>query len=260
MDAYLFVLALLPSIVLGWFIYKKDKFGKESKSLLIQLLVGGICSAFLTEVLSSVYDLIFPNLSLTKFSFINEKELVVAVFIGIGFIEEFSKWIFLKNFTWKNKEFDHIYDAIVYAVFVSLGFATLENILYIKGSPSLDLALKRAILSVPGHVFNAIIMGTFYGQAKKNLIEKNRFKMNINLLLSIIMPAIAHGFFDFLLLIGTKKILIIFYSFVAILYIISFITINKVSKIKYNFKDLICPNCGNVDSNDICSVCGNRLK
>lgn len=254
----LLIIAILPTIVLGWFIYKKDKFGKESYALLIKLFIGGIGATILTLIISAVLEGFFPVLKNSSYK--NETELVLGIFGSVALVEEFSKWYFLKKITWKNKEFDHIYDAIVYAVFASLGFATLENIMYVITYNSLQTAIIRALVSVPGHVFDAIIMGTFYGEARKKKLDKKYNAMCINLILSILMPALAHGFFDYLLFLGTSKATIIFYVYVGILYIVSFITVNKVAKIQYNFEDLICPNCGNVSKEDFCTSCGNRLK
>lgn len=258
MNNLLLILAVLPSIVLGWFIYKKDKFGKEPVELLIKLFIGGVGAIALTLIFSKFAVGISPLLDSSKSK--NEIELIWGVFIGIALIEEFSKWFFLKTRTWKHKEFDHIYDAIVYAVFVTLGFATLENIMYIFDSKSLQIAILRAVVSVPGHVFDAILMGAFYGEAKRNKVNKNNSKVMINLFLSILIPTICHGYFDYLLYLKSPRALFLFFPYVGILYVICFIVVSKIAKTQYNFEDLICPKCNIASKYEYCKTCGSRLK
>ena len=190
-------LALLPSILLGIFVYRMDKLEKESRGLLIKLFVFGLLSTFLTLLISYISGYFFPILDSES------KEIPVLLlnnFVGIALVEEFCKWIFLGLGTWNSKEFTHYYDGIVYAVFVSLGFATFENILYVFGSDNNFLiAIVRAFLAVPGHVFDGIFMGYFYSLAKKNYLDRNNGKYVTYILLSLLVPTILHGFYDFCL-------------------------------------------------------------
>lgn len=257
-NGILLVAALIPSIALGCFIYSKDKMGREPVSLLIKLFLGGIGSIVLTLIISTILGFIFP--AFMNDTYTNEWEMFIGVVFGVGLVEEFSKWTYLNLISWKNKEFDHIFDAIVYAVFVTLGFATLENILYVFQYGSIGTAIIRAVVSVPGHVFDAIIMGAFYGEAKQAQLNNNKNGVRINLLLSIIMPMMAHGLFDYLIFLNTSATTIIFYIYVAILYIVCFITVNKVSKNRLNFLDKVCPNCGGVTDGFFCTSCGMRIK
>lgn len=52
-----------------------------------------------------------------------------AILISGG-VEEFVKWFVLYHIIYNHTEFDEPYDGILYAVAVSLGFATVENVLY----------------------------------------------------------------------------------------------------------------------------------
>jgi RsiW-degrading membrane proteinase PrsW (M82 family) len=63
-----------------------------------------------------------------------------------------------------NPYFDEHFDGIVYAVCVGMGFAGLENIMYVFQNMDdwMSVSVARAIFSVPGHFFFAVSMGYFY--------------------------------------------------------------------------------------------------
>ena len=249
------ILAVLPSIVLGWFIWKKDKVEKEPFALLVGLFFSGIGSVIVTLILSIfVYLLPMCNPSTGT----NLFELFFGVFIGIALVEEFSKWIFVRLITWKNKAFTHIYDAVVYAVFVSLGFATLENILYVIDG-GISLAIMRAILSVPMHVFCGVFMGYYYGLAKQSEIYNRKELVGRNILLSLLVPVLLHGFFDYCLITGEPLLLIVFFIFVILMYIFAFRRIFILSKVKVALRPGYCAKCGAKAEGNFCMNCGNKL-
>ena len=123
--------------------------------MLSKLFLGGIGAVAITLFITIIVDLFFP-----VFANSESLDLIMLIpycFILVGLVEEGSKWIILKSFTWKNKEFNYIYDAIVYAVFVSLGFAALENIIYVLNG-GITTAITRTIFSIPGHTFFGVFM------------------------------------------------------------------------------------------------------
>ena len=97
--------------------------------------------------------------------------VAVDMFIGVALVEEGFKWLTLVFFTKKSKEFNCLFDGMIYAIFVSLGFAALENILYVLNNGWVNAA-TRAILSVPGHMFFAVMMGYYY--SRWNIFAKAR--------------------------------------------------------------------------------------
>ena len=125
------LLAIIPGVLIGWFIYHKDP-NKESKGLLIKLFLGGVASCFLTLAITLGLQAIVPGLIPDTDSL--DSNLIVLFFkvlIGIALIEEFSKWFFTWLFGYRHHEFDETFDAIVYCAFAALGFATFENVLYV---------------------------------------------------------------------------------------------------------------------------------
>lgn len=229
---FLLTLSILPSLVIGNMIYKNDKIEKEPTKLLVKLFFGGIGSIILTFLITSILFVLFPQISNSEH--FNLIELIPYSFICISLVEEGSKWLVLKVMTWNNKEFNYIYDAIVYAVFVSLGFATLENIMYVLEG-GLSTAIMRAILSIPGHVFFGVFMGYYYGLSKQATINRCFNLAKKNMCLSLIVPVLLHGMFDYCLLSHCMPLVFVYFIFIIILYIKAFKTVKQLSKIEKNF-------------------------
>lgn len=110
-------------------------------------------------------------------------------------MEEFSKWIILIWIVWKSKHYDDHFDAVTYAVAVSMGFALIENIMYVFQG-GLFVAVVRAVLAVPGHGLNAVVMGYHLSLAKFGSPQSKK----LNLWLSLLIPVIMHGLYDFMLI------------------------------------------------------------
>ena len=218
-----FIIAIIPTVVLGYFIYKKDILEKEPIGLLSLLFIFGV---ILTIPASSMEQLILPFIEKITNPVVYN---LVLSFVGISLIEEGCKALVTYEMCWKNKNFNHIYDAIVYSVFTSLGFATLENILYVMIF-GIDAALLRAIVSVPAHAFFGVSMGYYMGNAKRAQIKNNKSEKNKNIILSILAPIVMHGIFDFLLLTNSESMVIIFFIFVFFMYVISYLKVKKHSE------------------------------
>lgn len=291
MDLILLILAILPTVVLGYIIYTNDKIEKEPVPLLVKLALGGIGSVIVTLIITLTLEIIAPFFSLENITFLSPIELAIYVFIGIAIIEEFSKWIFIYLIAWKAKAFNHVYDAIVYSVFVSLGFATIENILYVFMNESFEesilVAINRMFFSVPGHAFFGVIMGYFIGLAKLTYVHGKREKTNKYLLLSLFVPTTCHFIFDYILMLGAP--MFVFYSFVAIMFGYGISRMRRLANVPTNIfglpannnyvynafgtknlnnqnnqnnlnnlnnqSDKICKNCGAKLEGDYCNYC-----
>lgn len=217
-------IAILPAVLLCLFVYKKDVLEKEPMNLLLTLFFLGVSSTIPAALVESIFSIFFDTESP---EIIN---VLITSFFGIALIEEGYKALFTYSIGWKNKEFNHIYDGIVYSVFTSLGFATLENVLYVF-SYGTSVGILRAIVSVPGHAFFGVAMGYYMGLAKSSEKANDHSNKSKYIALSIVVPVIFHGIFDFLLLINNEMLVTVFFVFVAVLYIVSYLKIRKLSKV-----------------------------
>lgn len=187
------VAALAPVAVALWYIFKQDSAKPEPKKWLIKAFFYGVLSALLALVLC------FPCEFFIGGGFEQEYSSIVDAFIGAfasaAIPEEAAKlimlWLLVKN----NLYFDEKFDGIVYAVFISMGFAGFENILYLingLGDGSwVGTGIVRALFSIPGHFFFAVLMGYYYSLYHFGIDRSNKAKAMI-----IVAPVLAHGIFD----------------------------------------------------------------
>ena len=186
----LIIAALAPVIAIIFYIYIKDKYEKEPKKLLLfNFLFGAIVSILVATILYFIsYEIIQVKDEHSVW------EQFIQAFFVVALIEEFSKYIIVRFYVQPKKEFNEPFDGIIYAVMVSMGFAAVENIMYVieGGYPT---ALMRAFTAVPAHATFGILMGYFMGKAK---FSKNPVKWN---LIGLLTAIIFHGAYDFFLFI-----------------------------------------------------------
>ena len=202
------ILAVLPALYLMNYVYKHDRVEKEPTGLLIKIFVFGmistiptvICSSLLEDVLSVI---VRPGSRLFNF---------LDMFVAVAMVEEFWKRWAAKR-AWKDPAFNYRFDAIVYCVFAALGFAALENILYVMEG-GLSVAILRAITAVPSHAIDVVIMGIFFGEAKLREDYGDRRGKKKYWRLSHLVPMLAHGFYDFCLVSGWSWAGLLFLVFV----------------------------------------------
>ncbi len=185
-------LAILPGVILLYLVYQLDKIEKEPPKLLVKLLLFGALSIIpavgLEFLGQNVLSLILLSDSLL-YAIINN-------FLIIALVEEGCKFFFTYIGVWKNKAFDYRFDAVVYAICVSLGFAIVENIMYVHQFGLVN-AIMRALMSVPGHCIFALYMGYYIGQAKMQEKMGNPNKKK-SLWKAILIPVLIHGTYDFI--------------------------------------------------------------
>lgn len=220
------LLSIFPSIILLVVVWKGDRYEKEPPGLLIKLFLLGS----LTTISAFIIEFLFENVIL---SFMNQQGILFALidnFLVVAVAEEAGKYFVLKKVTWKHPAFNFTFDAVVYAVAVSLGFATLENILYLIDG-SVFLALSRALFSVPGHFIDALYMGYYYGLARfSDAYNDDRLKKG-NLRLAFWVPVLIHGFYDFCLSTEYGIFILVFLIFEAVLTFFAVRKFLKLSKI-----------------------------
>lgn len=153
---YLLALALAPALLLLKYVWNKDKSKEPFKMLVILFLLGVVScipAALIEQLLNSVIDAV-----LTKGTYFY---YFILTFFGVALVEEGLKFLFMYLYTHKHREFNGLFDGMVYAIFVSLGFAAFENVFYVMEGGA-GVAITRAIMSVPGHMFFAVFMGYYY--------------------------------------------------------------------------------------------------
>ncbi len=226
--SYNFILiaaAVIPAFWLMVKVYNSDRLEKETPYLMWSLIRAGIFSSLLALVEERILSY-FLGMALPANS---EAYNIILYFCIVAGAEESSKYIFMKRNTWNNPEFNCQYDGVVYAVFVSLGFALWENISYVINF-GLTTAIARAVTAIPGHACFGVFMGIFYGISKKYANLGQQAKSMCFRVLGLVLPMLLHGAYDYIATLEQTQNAIYFIPFVAVLFIVSYILVNKASK------------------------------
>lgn len=184
----LIVLGILPGILITIWIYRTDRYEREPISLVVLSFVYGAVSTLIAILFESLFSgTADPD---------NLLEIAIFSFFVVGLFEELSKFIFLRFFIYPQDAFNEPIDGIVYSVAVGMGFATVENLLYLTSDKgSLEMALSRALTAVPAHAAFGILMGGYLGLAK--FFPQKREQ---NLWAGLGLAVFFHGLYDFFLL------------------------------------------------------------
>jgi protease PrsW len=174
---------IAPGLALLSYFYLKDKYEPEPVWMVLFTFISGA----LLILPIAFFEYVLKTENVIKY------DSIYAIFSS-GLIEEFFKWSILFVCAYRNVEFDEPFDGIVYGTSVSLGFATAENIMYLMTN-GMEYALTRALLPVSSHALFGVIMGYYISVAK--FTKESKLPL---FLLSMILPALLHGIFNYLLL------------------------------------------------------------
>lgn len=210
--------SIVPVMILLGLLYYMGEVKKQPLLLLLILFVGGILSWILVRYVSQLLGNDIYKSQMEISTLLGNSGFFLVSFGIISIIEELSKYIVITIMCFKNKYFKNAYDAIMYAACISLGFAFIENIMYINNY-GMSVALSRALFSIPAHACFGIIMGYFLGMSR--ICKDNNLDSDsaINRYSAFFIPFLFHGFYDFLLNFSDKIIYVIFLVYVILMYI-----------------------------------------
>lgn len=191
MDYKLLALTIGPGLAIAIYVFWHDKFDPEPRALLIKAFFWGCISIIPAILLNYLLKYVLGvELDGTLY------QTFLFAFFVVAIAEESSKFFFLRWRLYTRPEFDEPYDGITYSVMIAMGFATLENILYVySAQDSYSVALLRAFTAVPAHATFAIAMGYFTGLAKFHPQQKFSY-----LLKGLLLAVFMHGLYDFFLM------------------------------------------------------------
>ncbi|WP_096390337.1 PrsW family intramembrane metalloprotease [Halopenitus persicus] len=167
------VLSIVPAAALAGYVRASDVTTTEPLSLLVATFLLAVLTATFAAVLNSAVTSLFgPFAGLGQ---------VVFFFIVVGPVEETVKLLAVRLYAYTDVRFDAVIDGAVYGAIAGLGFATIENLLYISRSvDAVEMGISLAILGAgdgiaavrafagPGHVIYSAFAGYYLGLAKFN--------------------------------------------------------------------------------------------
>jgi len=231
-NQYMLLLSVLPSIILFVVVWRGDRYEKEPPKLLVKLFLLGA----LTTVSAFIIELLFSDFILGSCDPQGMLFLIIDNFLVVAVAEEAGKYFVLKKVTWKHPAFNYTFDAVVYAVTVSLGFATLENMLYLVDG-GFGTAVMRALFSVPGHFIDALYMGYYYGFARYSEAFGDERLRKKYLRQAFIVPVLIHGFYDFCLSTEYWGFILIFLVFEIVITVLAIRKFRQLSKVAATIPD-----------------------
>lgn len=185
----LLALSLAPGVAIIFYIYSKDKYDREPfENLFISFLlgvIGTVPASLIQRMLQPELDRFMSTYSLTYY--------FLWAFVLVAFSEEGCKYLALRLYSYRRKAFNEPLDGIVYSVIVSMGFATLENVLYVF-QHGFATGVLRMFLSVPAHACFGVLMGYHTGLAKFDPA-----RAQLHLWKGVLLAVFFHGSFDFFL-------------------------------------------------------------
>ncbi len=150
----LLTVGIAPGLALFSYLYLRKQFSKEPSRTLFHTFLYGAIMTFPILFIQHVFE---------------EEEIFNSFFftnvIFTSGLEEFFKWFILILAIYRHVEFEDAYDGILYGASISLGFATIENIIYLLTFGT-DTAFIRALLPVSSHALFGVVMGYYIGRAK----------------------------------------------------------------------------------------------
>ncbi|WP_413365956.1 glutamic-type intramembrane protease PrsW [Lysinibacillus sp. 3P01SB] len=168
--------AIAPGLALLSYFYLRNQMSTEPRRTLLHTFIYGAIITF---------PIMFIQYVLEEEGTFSHPYVSDVIFTSS--IEEFFKWFVIFVAILRHVEFDDPYDGILYGAAVSLGFATVENVLYLL-SFGIDTAFLRAILPVSSHALFGVVMGYYFGKSK---FSKDNKQLEY-LLLAFLAPVLLH--------------------------------------------------------------------
>ena len=225
MNPILIAAAVVPAVFLLIRVYRTDRLEPEPSGLLLSLILRGVFATVIAMVLEELGSALLGSVYAENSLPYN----VIMYFVIVAFSEEGAKYILLRRRTWRSDAFNCQFDGVVYAVFVSLGFALWENLGYVA-MYGLSTALVRAVTAVPGHACFGVFMGVWYGLAKRLHGQGRDGASKLCRVLALLLPALLHGCYDFIASIESVHYGWLFAAFVAILFVLAFILVRRQAR------------------------------
>jgi RsiW-degrading membrane proteinase PrsW (M82 family) len=203
----LFALATLPPIVVIFIIYKLDKYEKEPIKQIVRVFLYGCLTVIPVILIANIRDPLYKsgylenlvNLTGGGILGISEMSIFLYAVIGVALVEEYFKFLVLTKYIYNTPDFNEPMDGIVYGVTASMGFAFIENLMYVyfyvKPEEAFLTAVVRICSAIPAHALMGVIMGYYVGKAKFSINNEKRL-----LLKGLLGAIILHGIYDYFLL------------------------------------------------------------
>ena len=207
-----YLIAVIPSVVILTYIYFRNLRSREPVSVLFRMFLLGMLITLPAAGLQNIWPI--------RPAGTTPWDLFLLSFLNVALIEESLKYIVFMRFIWSDlTHFHELYDGIVYAAFISLGFATMENIFYVMSFGS-GTGVARAFTAVPLHAVCEIFMGVYLGRARFTRCVLVR---GYRMIMGLLIPIVIHGLYNYVIFLRSPwltffvfPVLVVVYYFLGI--------------------------------------------
>lgn len=220
------LMALVPSLLLMRYIYRLDRIESEPMWLVRRMFFHGMLSTLGAMILEAAGYFLISRTGLNPEGIPYN---ILFFFIVVGVSEELVKYIPLRRNIWYSPEFNCRFDAVVYAVAVTLGFAAAENVMYALGFGAGVIPI-RGLTAVPMHCICGIFMGHYMGEAKAMEAQQRWGAMQLYNVLSMLVPVLLHGYYDFCQSVDNAVLSGSFVVFVVVIDVIAYLALRRYAR------------------------------
>ena len=187
---FLLLLASMgPGLLWLWYFYRQDRFEPEPIKEIIKVFLIGV----LLVIPAGLIEQIWRRPLMVSLQASDWVTLLVMAFLVIALVEEGLKAFFLWRMVGNNRELNEPVDGIIYGITLGLGFASLENLLWVSVF-GFGVAIMRGIVTTLAHASFTGWMGYFIAKYKLPPGGSNRI-----LWIGFLVPWLSHGAYDFFL-------------------------------------------------------------
>jgi len=193
------LVSIAPALAFLVLILALDRREPEPLSLVLKVIGFGAVSA----IPAGLAEMLLEGLPL--FGLPGLPGAAAVAFIQVAPVEEACKLAVVLLYAWRKTSFNEENDGIVYAGAGAIGFALLENIIYVARL-GLGTGAARAFSAIPLHVFTAVLVGLHVGRARFAASRAVRTRL---LLRGAALAWSVHGLYDMLAMSGSALALLL---------------------------------------------------
>jgi RsiW-degrading membrane proteinase PrsW (M82 family) len=175
----------LPALIAMYYVDRVDAARPEPRWSLRKVAIAGAVITIPCIIIEVLLARVAPLLGWNRVLF--------SAFVVAAAVEEIAKLLCVRWFIWRAPEFDERMDGIVYATRAALGFALVENMLYLLQAQSagglLGMYVGRALFAVPGHAIWTGLMGYYAARRRFDGVGPGLFG-------GLVIAILLHGTYD----------------------------------------------------------------
>lgn len=218
---YALFAGILPALLWLWFWLREDNLHPEPRSLITASFIGGMIVVIVAAVLEKyVHDIVSDE---------------TYRYIAWAAIEEICKFVAVAIIALPSKNMDEPIDAMIYCITVALGFAALENTLFIL-SPLHSGDIAKGIITGNMRFIGATLVHTVCSAMIGFMIGisyyKNSFLKTISLITGVILAITLHAGFNLSIINETVTNTLKVFSWVWVAVVILIILFEEIKVVK----------------------------